>query len=51
MKLREEVKGVFGVILLYLIVILGIVLINARIGEMQNKNAVAETTATQTLTK
>lgn len=51
MKLREEVKGVLGIALLYLIVLVGIVLINARLGEMQNNNAVAETTATQTLTK
>lgn len=35
MKLREEVKGVLGVALLYLIGIIGIVLINARLGEMQ----------------
>ena len=32
MKLREEVKGVLGIALLYLIVLLGIVLVNARLG-------------------
>lgn len=50
MKLKESVKGVLGIILLYLIALAGIVLLNARLGEMQNK-AVAETTASQTLTK
>ena len=35
MKLREEVKGVLGIALLYLIVLIGIVLVNARLGEMQ----------------
>ena len=42
MKLREEVKGVFGVVLLYLIVIIGIVLINARLGSIQNKSVDTE---------
>lgn len=50
MKLKESAKGVLGIILLYLIVIIGIVLINARLGSMQEK-AVAETTASQTLSK
>lgn len=48
MKLREEVKGVLGAILLYVIVILGIVLINARLGEIQNKSVAAETTTQNT---
>ena len=43
MKLREEVKGVLGIGLLYLIAIVGIVLINARLGAMQNKSVDAET--------
>ena len=42
MKLREEVKGVLGIALLYLIGIIGIVLINARLGEMQNKSVDTE---------
>lgn len=36
MKLREEVKGVLGIVLLYVIVLLGIVLINARLGEQKS---------------
>lgn len=36
MKLREEVKGVLGIALLYLIVLLGIVLVNARLGEQKS---------------
>ena len=43
MKLREEVKGVLGVIALYLIVILGIVLLNQRLGDLQNKSVDVET--------
>lgn len=36
MKLREEVKGVLGIVLLYVIVLLGIVLINARLGQQKS---------------
>lgn len=32
LRLREEVKGVLGIILLYAIILLGIVLVNARLG-------------------
>jgi len=41
---KEKVQGILGIILLYAIVLIGIVLVNARLGEMQNKSAVAETT-------
>lgn len=45
--MKEKTKDILGVILLYAIVIIGIVLINARLGE-QNKSAVAETTTQYT---
>lgn len=50
MKLKESVKGVLGIIALFVIALLGVILLNLRLGEMQEK-AVAETTAPQTLTK
>ena len=36
----ETMKNVAGVILLYLVVILGIVLVNARMGEINESNQV-----------
>ena len=48
MKLKESVKNVLGVVLFYGIIVLGVVLLNARLGEMQNKSAVAETTTQYT---
>lgn len=37
-------KDILGIILFYAIIVLGVVLLNARLGEMQNKSAVDETT-------
>lgn len=42
MKLKESVKGFIGVCMFYTIIFLGIVLINARLGEIQNKSADTE---------
>ena len=42
MKLKENVKGVLGVVLFYTIIFLGVVLVNARLGELQNKSVDTE---------
>ena len=42
MKLKDSVKGVLGVILFYLIIILGVIMVNARLEQI--KNVEAETT-------
>lgn len=51
---KEQLKGVLGIIALYLIIILGVVLVNYRIGIMQ-KNVDAEapthTNVNQTINK
>jgi len=36
MKLREEVKGVLGVISLFVIAFIGVVLLNVRLGEQKS---------------
>lgn len=42
MKSKENVKGVLGVVLFYTIIVLGVVLVNARLGELQNKSVDTE---------
>ena len=36
MKLKDSVKGVLGVILLYLIIVVGVILVNARLEQIEN---------------
>lgn len=36
MKLKEEVKGVLGVISLFVIALIGVVLLNIRLGEQKS---------------
>lgn len=36
MKLKDSVKGVLGVILLYLIIVVGVILVNARFEQIEN---------------
>lgn len=43
MKLKDSVKGVLGVILFYLIIILGVIMVNARLEQIKNVEAEATT--------
>lgn len=43
MKLKESVKGVIGIILFYLIIILGVIMLNARLEQIKNVEAEATT--------
>ena len=36
MKVKDSVQGVLGVILLYLIIVVGVILVNARLEQIEN---------------
>lgn len=48
MKLREEVKGVLGVIVLFIIALIGVVLLNQRLGNQKSVDTEVPTQYTNT---